>query len=159
MANKMEMRNACTHMSCQLKTHKICLFIFFFVSYFLCETRKSNNKEINTSRAKNNKLNTQAGQKEWGNITYIEKGIPKWRGENKSFKRRQIESLRRFAVQVIAGYYYGIDVIQTSDDGLTRTDSRLVANLCTNPQIREPKKPALDLNERCNFYDLSPLLL
>lgn len=152
MANKMEMRNACTHMSCQLGTHKI--FLFFFILFlFLCETRKSNNKEINTSRAKNKKLNTQADHKEWGEYYLYSEA----REENTSFKRRQIESLRRFAVQVIAGYYYGIDVRRTN--GLTWTDSRLVANLSTNPQIREPKKPALDLNERCNFYDLSPLLL
>lgn len=38
MANKMEMRNACTHMSCQLETHKIFLF-FYFVSFFMRNTQ------------------------------------------------------------------------------------------------------------------------
>lgn len=119
MANKMEMRNACTHMSCQLETHKI-FYFFVSVSFFMRNTQIQQQRNQHEPSQKQ-KIEHTSWPKRMGNITYIEKGIPKWRGENTSFKRRQIESLRRFAVQVIAGYYYGIDVIQTSDDG-RRTD-------------------------------------
>lgn len=69
MANKMEMRNACTHMSCQLETHKI--FLFFFFLFFMRNTQIQQQRNQHEPSQKQ-KLNTQAGQKEWGNITYME---------------------------------------------------------------------------------------
>lgn len=46
MANKMEMRNACTHMSCQLETHKI--FLFFYAKHANPTTKKSTRAEPKT---------------------------------------------------------------------------------------------------------------
>lgn len=147
MANKMEMRNACTHMSCQLETHKI---FYFFVSVFM---RNTQIQQQRNQHEPSQKLNTQAGQKA-RRILLIRGGESQNGGERTrvpSAVRSKVS--RRSPVQVIAGYYNGID--DWTDPSL---DCSQISAL-TPKSERRKSQLQLDLNERCNFYDLSPLLL
>lgn len=112
MANKMEMRNACTHMSCQLETHKIFLFNFFSFCFYAQHANPTTKK---STRVEPKIEHTQAGQKERGNILLIKReASPKMGGERTRVLSAVAVAVsvrskvsRRFPVrvQVIACYY------------------------------------------------------
>lgn len=72
MANKMEMRNACTHMSCQLETHKIFLF-FLFCFFFYAKHANPTTKKSTRAEPKTENWTHKLTKKNGENITYIAK--------------------------------------------------------------------------------------
>lgn len=123
-----------------------------------------------SSQKLNTHTHTQVGQKESGEyIAYKARGEPQnGRGENTSFKRRrrrrfsQIESLQTLPSASASDcrlLYCGIEDWTDPSPSLSRVCSDSQISALTPKSEYRKSQLQLDLNERCNFYDLSPLLL
>lgn len=83
MANKMEMRNACTHMSCQLETHKI-FYFFVSVSFFMRNTQIQQQRNQHEPSQKQ-KIEHTSWPKRMGEHYLYREGNPKMEGREHEF--------------------------------------------------------------------------